>query len=163
MFSQGRVSVESKKQLIKAVPMQLLVPIYNKNQSEAEIQAGLYGDIRQMNLDAKLQVRGYIPNDSRRKKCLFDIVVFWPLNHRPICIIECKKGRGVCNASTQIARYNKFGLPVLVCGKLGHTNTLKEVHRLAMKSKKDAPPSFDWCIFDESHDRIFGLVPENQQ
>lgn len=120
--------------------MKFLVPIYNRNKSEAEIQADTYSAIIRMGLDPKLEVRGYLLSG---RKCLFDIVVFWPLNHFPICIIECKKGHGVSKDNTQIERYRRFNLPVLVAGKSNQHQTLLEVLRLAEKDITNAPPSFN--------------------
>jgi hypothetical protein len=123
--------------------MKDLVPLYSRNRTEAEIQADIYADLKATGLEPRLEVRGYITGPPRRK-CLFDIVVFWPLNHRPLCIIECKKGNGCSKANRQIAKYKTFGLPVLVCGKRSGWTVMDDVLRLAVLNANDAPPSFNW-------------------
>lgn len=136
--------------------MQLLTPRYNRHKSEAEIQADVYAHLILHGLDPKLEVVGYIPNEKYRngkQKCLFDIVVFWPLNHKPICIIECKKGLGVRADSYQIHKYKMFGLPVLVCGRTGHDNTIRDAIILAWDDERNAPPSFNWGLMPPKHSR----------
>lgn len=127
--------------------MQYFTPIYSQRRTEAEVQADLYCAIKTFALDARLEAHGYLLNDAVRKKCRFDIVVFWPLNHRLICIVECKKGLGMTRNSKQLERYRKFGCPVFVCGRNGQFEVLNEVLELAHSQKHLAPPSFDWDKF----------------
>lgn len=141
--------------------MQFLTPIYSRTKSEAEIQCDIYCAIKASGLEPRIQVRGYIPAGSNRRKCMFDIVVFWPLNHRPICIIECKKGNSVRRDNRQIQKYGDFGLPVLVCGKSNQVEVLKLVNHAVRHSLKDAPPSFDYNKLDAWHDALFASSPRN--
>ncbi len=117
-------------------------PLYSRTKSEPEIQAELFCALKGTGLEPKMAVRGYIGNEQSKKKCIFDIVVFWPLNHRPLCIIECKKGVWVSALSTQKAKYERFNLPLIYCFRNNQKQVLREVVNLAQgRYEKDAPPS----------------------
>lgn len=124
--------------------MQWLEPIYSRDKSEAEVQADLYCAIKQLGLDPRLEVRGYLPEmglRNGRRKCVFDIVVFWPLNHKPICIIECKRGVSVNSDSRQKAKYSKFELTLIYAFRNNQDQIVKQVRELAAKDWNNAPPS----------------------
>lgn len=125
--------------------MEYYVPRYSRKPSEAEIQADLYAAIKKLGLEPRLQVMGYLAPNAvfpRKKRCIFDIVVFWPLNHKPLCIIECKRGRSVKRGNKQIARYERFNLPVLVSLRDNSREILKAVRKLARERyDADAPTS----------------------
>jgi len=117
-------------------------PLYSRTKTEAEIQADLYCEIKRTGLDPKMEVRGYIGDAVIKRKCIFDIVVFWPLNHRPLCIIECKKGVSVSATSKQKAKYEQFNLPLLYCFRNNQKQVLREVVKMAQaRYEDDAPPS----------------------
>jgi len=117
-------------------------PLYSRNKSEAEIQADLYCALKQTGLEPRMAVRGYIGNEKFKRKCIFDVVVFWPLNHRPLCIIECKKGISVSSTSKQKAKYEQFNLPLLYCFRNNQKQVLREVVKMAQgQYEEDAPPS----------------------
>lgn len=109
--------------------------------NEAELQAELYCRVKVAGLDPRLEVKACHPGGAL---CRFDVVVFWPLNHKPICIIECKKSRSVkngCGGHRQVERYKAFGLPVLLCCRNDVEATLKRVRACAAKDFSNAPAS----------------------
>lgn len=132
--------------------MQYYVPRYSRKPSEAEIQADLYAAIKKLGLEPRLQVFGYLAPNAvfpKKKRCIFDIVVFWPLNHKPLCIIECKRGLSVKRGNKQIERYERFNLPVLVSLRNNSKEVMKAVRTLARNHfETDAPKSMkrqaDW-------------------
>ena len=97
---------------------------YPGRDSEAEIQATLWHELRQRNIDARLQVPSINPLIGRRSWRL-DVVVF--VDKEPKCIIECKSwsdgySRSAfyrTNNTGQIKKYkNIYGLPVLICARM---------------------------------------------
>lgn len=124
--------------------MKYLVPIYSRTLSEADIQSEVYHRIKSLGLEPRLEVRGYLHDDNsknHRRKCRFDIVVFWPLNHKPLCIVECKKGSTVSKGNLQRKKYEQFGLPLVYCFKHNMDAVTEMVRSLALKNWHDAPPS----------------------
>ena len=96
---------------------------YPKRETEAEIQSILWQELKGRGLDARLQVWGVL--GGRKRKSRFDIVVF--RDRVPQAIIECKSWSKYYNAkkqeqlennTKQLRRYQSFGLPVFVCGRL---------------------------------------------
>lgn len=100
---------------------------YPKKHSEAEIQSVLWGKLRSLNIDARLQVRTYHSQ--------LDLVVF--KNRTAVCIVECKawsrkyaikQGWQRGNNSKQVTKYREFfGLPVFVCGYFKAIEPLVEI------------------------------------
>lgn len=136
--------------------MQLFEPIYSKDRSEAEIQADLYCAIKDLGLEPRLEVRGYLPESNRRKKCIFDIVVFWPFNHKPLCIIECKRGVSVNRKSIQKERYSRFTALLIYCFRNNQAEVIETVKKCARDNWNDAPPSMkqeaNWAQYIETLD-----------
>ena len=100
---------------------------YPKKTTEAEIQAMVWGFLRGKEQDARLQVK------TRHHK--LDIVVFY--KRSPYCIVECKawsrrysKERfyQLSQNTKQIQKYRRYGLPVIVCGRVeAITDTVAKV------------------------------------
>ncbi len=115
--------------------------IYYGKLTEAELQAELYHRVKEAGLDPRLEVKACHTNGAL---CRFDVVVFWPLNHKAICIIECKKSRSVkkgCGGHRQVERYKTFGLPVLLCCRNDIEATLTRVEQCAAHDFSNAPAS----------------------
>lgn len=93
---------------------------YPKRTTEAEVQSELWFRLKNLGLDARLEVKGKIGG----RRCIFDIVIF--KNETPQSIIECKSWSRryskeriyqKYNNTRQLRKYNKFGLPVFLCGR----------------------------------------------
>lgn len=94
---------------------------YPKRESEAEIQSLLWTALKEKGLDARLEV-GAVLNSKRHR---LDIVVFWGSEAQ--AIIECKSWSRryskerlyqLTKNTKQIKKYEGWGLPVFVCGRL---------------------------------------------
>ena len=92
---------------------------YPVRETEAEIQAMLWVELKGLKLDARLNIH------QRMSRCHLDIVVF-NNKQEAACIIECKswsksyvrnRKYRLSHNTRQIKKYERtFGIPVLVCG-----------------------------------------------
>lgn len=79
--------------------------------SEFEIQAMLYGRLKQEGFNVKGEVKA--------KKSRLDLVVY-DVRNKPVCIIETKswKWKTKSTETKQLTKYRElFDVPVLVCGR----------------------------------------------
>jgi hypothetical protein len=100
---------------------------YPTHFSEFEIQAELYGLLRNMKLD----VRG----ELHQKPCRFDLVVFD--GKKAVCIIEVKKWvlKKEPTKTKQFKKYSNYGLPVIYCVNMEDVpNTLDRVKQVIMNT-----------------------------
>lgn len=92
---------------------------YSKHVSEFEVQAHLFSTLRKLGYNIRGEVKAYDVGGSKKKTyCRFDLVIFnrnrWNENH-PILIIEVKRKRHRNKGlKSQINKYAKFGIPVIV-------------------------------------------------
>ena len=107
---------------------------YPKRESEAEIQSLLWVALKEKGLDTRLEVGAEL--NGRRHR--LDIVVFW--GNEAQAIIECKSWSRRYNKerlyqltknTKQIRKYEDWGLPVFVCGRL---ETIPKVVELVLAS-----------------------------
>jgi len=93
---------------------------YPVKQSEAEIQALLWLELRKHGVDARLQVK----SNGDKPRSLLDLVVF--KDKVPVFIVECKSWKQsyirnnkwqTKSNTKQLDKYKQsFGIPVIVCG-----------------------------------------------
>jgi len=90
---------------------------YPKTESEFEIQAFIYAELRALGVDVRGELvtvffDGINGKQKHRTMCRFDLVIFE--NKIPIRIVEVKHGRKtfVSERARQCERYRKYGVPV---------------------------------------------------
>ena len=100
---------------------------YPKRHSEAEIESSLWFRLRQLKLDARLQVKTI--------KSKLDVVVF--KDSKAVCIVECKSWTKQYHLkqryqraknNKQITKYKElFGIPVYICGYFSAIEPLSKI------------------------------------
>jgi len=86
---------------------------YPVEQSEAEIQADIYLNLKSVGVDCRLEV-----SDGKSR---YDIVIFHAKSKRPICIIEVKKN--IHANKSNIQQYKKYvrnEIPVFLASSSGY-------------------------------------------
>jgi len=97
---------------------------YPKKQSEFELQAHIYNEIKSLGHDVRAEVTHYINTTKQASKCRFDLVVF--IDEKPAVIIEVKDGvfeseqreellYNMWLRTRQGIKYKSIGVPVVYC------------------------------------------------
>jgi len=151
-----RLNVETEADLVYKPPLYRLRP------SEAEIQAELYCDILMMGLEPRIEVSGMIINRTgsnmgKFKKVRFDVVVFWEIDGKPICIIEVKRYRTSKHLDPQMKLYKGFNIPIINAHSWNHDEVIAEVYKNTIDRSDIAPKDFNWERFHSGYEdkRVF--------
>lgn len=117
---------------VQAISGSLEIP-YPAVESEFEVQAWLWAELRKAGFDAKgeVQILGKFGLRKTKASCRFDVVVF-DVTKKAICVFEVKarvvRHKTVVEDTRQGRRYPHFGVPVhFVYGMAGAEAALKMV------------------------------------